>query len=113
MQGVGCCHAHTAATGTARCARVFLWVRVCPCVDAMQVLERRSVLAYKSHVLVAHSDSFSGVTTEDFLQELAGCAGPVLWLAHWQHLVHACGQHHTAALHGRAQLPQTHAPAHC
>lgn len=38
----------------------------------MQALELRSVLTYKSHVLVAHTEAFSGVTTDDFLQALAG-----------------------------------------
>lgn len=33
-------------------------------------LELRSVLAYKTHVLVSHTEAFSGVTTEDFLQAL-------------------------------------------
>jgi hypothetical protein len=74
----------------------------------MQVLERRSVLAYKSHVLVAHSNSFSGVTTEDFLQSLAGYAGPACCdLPMLTASVHACLQHQTAALHCRAQLPRT------
>jgi hypothetical protein len=35
-------------------------------------LEQRSVLAYKQHVLVGHTDSYNGVTTEDLLLHLAG-----------------------------------------
>lgn len=41
--------------------------------DLRQALELRSVLTYKSHVLVAHTQAFSGVTTEDFLAVLTGC----------------------------------------
>lgn len=37
-----------------------------------QALELRSVLTYKSHVLVAHTHAFIGVTTEDFLTALTG-----------------------------------------
>jgi hypothetical protein len=35
-------------------------------------LELRSVLAYKAHVLVAHTEAFSGVTAVDFVTALAG-----------------------------------------
>lgn len=37
-----------------------------------QTLEQNSVLSYKSHVLVGHTDAFNGVSTEDFLNALAG-----------------------------------------
>lgn len=32
----------------------------------------RSAMAYKTHVLVGHTNSFSGVTTEELLLHLAG-----------------------------------------
>jgi hypothetical protein len=38
----------------------------------LQAMERRSVLAYKTRVLVSHTDAFSGVTTEHLLTSLAG-----------------------------------------
>jgi len=46
-----------------------------PCMY-LQALELRSVLTYKSRVLVAHTEAFSGVTTEDFLRELTSCLKP-------------------------------------
>lgn len=35
-------------------------------------LELRSVLAYKCHVLVSHTEAFSGVNAVDFVTALAG-----------------------------------------
>jgi hypothetical protein len=35
-------------------------------------LELKSVLAYKSHVLVSHTEAFSGVTAVEFVKALAG-----------------------------------------
>lgn len=49
-----------------------------------QALELRSVLTYKSHVLVAHTQAFSGVTTDDFLAALTGCVPPT------DHALHEC-----------------------
>jgi hypothetical protein len=37
-----------------------------------EALEQRSVVAYKQHVLVGHTNSFNGVTTEELLLHLAG-----------------------------------------
>lgn len=45
---------------------------VLACCIVPQALELRSVLTYKSRVLVAHTEAFSGVFTEDFLQALLG-----------------------------------------
>jgi hypothetical protein len=36
-----------------------------------EALEQRSVVAYKQHVLVAHTDAYNGLTTEDLLLHLA------------------------------------------
>ena len=52
-----------------------MWV----CLPGLrQALELRSVLTYKSHVLVAHTQAFSGVTTEDFLMALTGCVKQIM-----------------------------------
>lgn len=45
---------------------------LCVTGTVYQALELRSVLTYKSHVLVGHTEAFSGVTTEDFLQAMTG-----------------------------------------
>lgn len=37
-----------------------------------EALEQRSVVAYKQHVLVGHTDAFNGVATEELLLHLAG-----------------------------------------
>lgn len=69
LAALGICASLAAST---ECTLTCLSVDLLP----FQALEQRSVLTYKSHVLVAHTEAFNGVTTVDFINGLATSLKP-------------------------------------